>query len=855
MKKYSNTIGISVLHIFVLCAFAISQPLYDMFSRQAEFFVARQAESTEILLFIVLVSLLLPLPFIALSALSAFLGEASRRLVHHFLMAVLVALFCIIAINQNSESYGYLAVALSIALALVFVQIYQRLEAARQVISLMSISILVFPLLFLFSSNIQVLLASGEAERSGTERANSQAEGLNQLYPPVVMLVFDELALTALLNSSEMIDAERFPNIAALASTSSWYRNATTVVPVTNYAVPAIVTGRYPSIEALPITAYYPQSLFTLLADTHESHVIEPITRLCPLHQCVPVSHDTVSQRAKSLVRDVGLVYAHMVTPDQFVHHLLALGHRWGGFIQDKGRNGIIEKYKADEEQIRKAIRENIHGDRMVAFNRFLEGLEPATTFRPPLYFLHLLLPHTPWQYYPSGSMYSQEYAEKIPGMDTGNTNWQHSQWLADQGYQRYMMQVELLDKLLGEIIDKLKENGLFERSLIVFTADHGAHFEAGTSFRELSEANLSNVLPIPLFIKKPGQIKGEIDDSNVQITDIFPTLAELLGMSLEKAVDGEVIGSAAIRKRDQKRYYDFFSLWGNKPVDIPAYISGRSVAVARKIALFGEGAEGSLYNIGVHRDLLGKSVNTFALEPVDLNIEIEQAPFLVDVGLSASLLPGFITGTIEGQDSAELDSLVIAVNGVLTASTEVFIDRAGKRLFTAILPEHVFMQGGNIVEAYGVDRGSDAVVLRSPANRVEVIYQIKPGKEGGYIIEGTDGSVVPIVGNTVIGSVDKVDVKENSIEFSGWALDEAAGEVAARLVLFRNGVSLYSTSHSGEYRPDMEKHYGLPLAGYRFTIPVALLPERNRTDVRVLGVSAKGVATELAYHDWYDWR
>ena len=55
----------------------------------------------------------------------------------------------------------------------------------------------------------------------------------------------------------------------------------------------------------------------------------------------------------------------------------------------------------------------------------------------------------------------------------TGN----HIPWLIQQKYQRHLLQVEFTDRLLGRALDELHATGLYDRSLIVVTADHGESF------------------------------------------------------------------------------------------------------------------------------------------------------------------------------------------------------------------------------------------------------------------------------------------------------------------------------------------------------------------------------------------
>jgi membrane-anchored protein YejM (alkaline phosphatase superfamily) len=54
---------------------------------------------------------------------------------------------------------------------------------------------------------------------------------------------------------------------------------------------------------------------------------------------------------------------------------------------------------------------------------------------------------------------------------------WHYNRWLVNQDYQRHLLQVEFTDRLLGRALARLRETGLYHRSLIVLTADNGESF------------------------------------------------------------------------------------------------------------------------------------------------------------------------------------------------------------------------------------------------------------------------------------------------------------------------------------------------------------------------------------------
>ena len=94
------------------------------------------------------------------------------------------------------------------------------------------------------------------------------------------------------MNKDEKIDAQRYPNFAALAHDSTWFRSATTVQWLTEVAVPAVLTGILPKNtgrKLLPIYADHPDNVFTLLGGSYRVRAVESITSLCPPKLCKEV--------------------------------------------------------------------------------------------------------------------------------------------------------------------------------------------------------------------------------------------------------------------------------------------------------------------------------------------------------------------------------------------------------------------------------------------------------------------------------------------------------------------------------------------------------------------------------------
>ena len=156
---------------------------------------------------------------------------------------------------------------------------------------------------------------------------------------------------------------------------------------------------------------------------------------------------------------------------------------------------------------------------------------------KPALYFVHSLLPHVPWLYLPSGKRYGGD-VRVVPGAPNGT--WGNDDWLAKQAEQRFFLQLGYADHALGLILRRLRATRLYDRSLIVVTADHGVSFRPGTPRRNVTSGNLVDIAFQPLFVKLPGQKRGRIDDSFVQTIDILPTIAAALHTRLPWHVDGK---------------------------------------------------------------------------------------------------------------------------------------------------------------------------------------------------------------------------------------------------------------------------------------------------------------------------
>ena len=106
-----------------------------------------------------------------------------------------------------------------------------------------------------------------------------------------------------------------------------------------------------------------------------------------------------------------------------------------------------------------------------------------------------------------------------------------HDEFLTRHNEQRYLLQLGFTDRLLGRLLRQLKREGIYDDTLIVATADHGIAFQSGVQTRRsVSQSNVEELTPVPMFVKRPRQRRGRISDAYARTLDVTPTIADVLG-------------------------------------------------------------------------------------------------------------------------------------------------------------------------------------------------------------------------------------------------------------------------------------------------------------------------------------
>ena len=338
------------------------------------------------------------------------------------------------------------------------------------------------------------------------------------------MVVFDELPVQSLLDRHGRIDAARFPNFHKFSSQATWYRNTTTVSYSTQYSLPAMLTGNRPKADPtiLPILAEHPNNLFNWLRNSHRLNVFESTTNLRPkLRESQPRDF----RRTLPFLADLFVVYLHLTLPGKLTSGLPDVRQGWTVPKPQGWSDNPINQ-----------------------FEEFLQALPRGG--KPGLNFIHAQIPHVPWIYLPSGKRYLPLGEMRL--FPPRREIWPRDKGLVTLAFQRHLLQVGLADRLLGRLIRKLEEAGVYDRSLVIIVSDHGISFQPGGYTRELTRTNFRDILAVPLLIKTPFQKHGRVSDRYTRTTDIFPSIAGVIGVPTPWPTNGiRVTDTTMLSDRD----------------------------------------------------------------------------------------------------------------------------------------------------------------------------------------------------------------------------------------------------------------------------------------------------------------
>ena len=218
---------------------------------------------------------------------------------------------------------------------------------------------------------------------------------------------------------------------------------------------------------------------------------------------------------------------------------LAARGYQCAGVVGGpylRARHGLHQGFEVYDESPAEASARAAHGDISnpileQRLKRFLTtGRDPA---RPLFLFAYVWDPH--YDYIPPepyDDMFVQPWHRPVEVEDYEISDAVHADLSPEQlafVKARYEGEIRATDALLGRLFDTLKQQGLWDDTLVIVTADHGeAFFEHGEKGHKNDLYRES--VHVPLVVKYPGGGPRGVESVPVSHVDITPTILDVTG-------------------------------------------------------------------------------------------------------------------------------------------------------------------------------------------------------------------------------------------------------------------------------------------------------------------------------------
>ncbi len=194
-------------------------------------------------------------------------------------------------------------------------------------------------------------------------------------------------------------------------------------------------------------------------------------------------------------------------------------------------------------------------------------------------------IPHVPLQ---APAHWVNYYVEKFGDEEPyigDNTNYCY--FPCRYPHATYAAMISYLDERVGELVQTLKDNGIYDNTLIIFTSDNGSTYNGGTDGPWFNSGGPFKCekgwakgylheggIRIPMIASWPGRIHpGTNSDLVSAFQDVLPTLCEVTGVKIPDNIDGISYLPELLGDKDQNRheylYWEFPGYNGQQAVRI----------------------------------------------------------------------------------------------------------------------------------------------------------------------------------------------------------------------------------------------------------------------------------------------
>ena len=384
--------------------------------------------------------------------------------------------------------------------------------------------------------------------------------------PNVLFIIADDLTATAV--SSYENKMSHTPNIDNLAAEGTKYTRAYTQYPVCGPSRASLMFGYYPNatttygyVSGRENVGPSRKSLTQLFKDN--GYYTARVSKI--YHMGVPIDIETGSNGQDDEA--------------SWTERFNSQGPEWTaegeaelvqnnpyGLKPRKGGN-VMTIVKADGDDL-------VHSDGKTA----VKAIELIKQHKDNPFFLAvgLVRPHVPFvapskyfEPYPHEQMVLPPKVENdwddIPARGINyvtSVNGEMSEEQEKKAVAGYYASVAYMDAQVGKILKTLKEEGLEDNTIVVFTSDHGFHLGEHRFWMKVSLHEES--VRVPLIIKVPGKAPA-VCNSFSELLDLYPTLADLAGIEASKGLQGKSLVKTLNNPQVEVRDFAFSVSQGGK--------------------------------------------------------------------------------------------------------------------------------------------------------------------------------------------------------------------------------------------------------------------------------------------------
>lgn len=324
--------------------------------------------------------------------------------------------------------------------------------------------------------------------------------------PNVIFILTDQWRASALGYAGD--NTVKTPHLDKFSKEAVNFKNAVSVTPVCTPYRASLVTGRYPSSTGIFINDLYLPSEELCFAEIFN----DAGYNTAYLGKWHIDGHGRTSNVAPE--RRQGCTF-------------------WKGAECD--HNYVNEHYFENDDPNKKHWKGYSTYAIADEANQYMEDY--VNKENPFCLFVSLGTPHFPHQTAPEEfqAMYPPEKLKLPPNVPE---KWDEN---ARKELQGYYAHCTATDKAIGDIINKIKELGIYENSIIVFTSDHG-EMMGGHDFRPyMKHQPFSESANVPFLVSYPniGSNAGKLAEAAITTPDILPSLLSLCNIEIPETIEG----------------------------------------------------------------------------------------------------------------------------------------------------------------------------------------------------------------------------------------------------------------------------------------------------------------------------